>query len=73
LSEKAATEDKPPSPFSPAEPPVLPPKAASPFAPADKSGTEPVGRPPVTPAESREDEDKVDELLRQFKERYGRD
>ncbi|MDA1005781.1 MAG: hypothetical protein O3A87_04770 [Verrucomicrobia bacterium] len=52
------------SPFSPVEPaPVTP--SISPFAPAAKAASD-VG-------ETKEDEDKVDELLRQFKERYGRD
>jgi len=52
------------SPFSPVEPaPATPP--ISPFAPAAKAASD--------EGETKDDEDKVDELLRQFKERYGRD
>lgn len=53
-----------PSPFSPAKPPSQPEKP-SPFAPVERGGN--------ASDSAQEDEDKVDELLRQFKERYGRD
>lgn len=60
-------EENPSPPFSPFSPVGPPPErpTSSPFTA--------VGGDPGAKADSDDDEDKVDELLRQFKERYGRD
>ncbi|NNC88832.1 MAG: hypothetical protein HKN82_10285 [Akkermansiaceae bacterium] len=73
-----------PSPFEPASGPAKPVQAPAAFQPpASGSVPPPMESPSVSPeprckdpfdhTPSPEDEDKVDELLRQFKERYGRD
>lgn len=67
VEETGPVEEVPPtaSPFSPVGPPPEKP-ASSPFSAVG-------GESAARGSSADEDEDKVDELLRQFKERYGRD